>query len=178
MNYVIALGLDEASIRRIRPELSGVARKFSPHISLRGRFLLGPDKSRSELLRFIATETGYISKKSFKLGPLRSISNGLAWRELERNTDAQYLRSLHSRITESLVKRRLIGVDNTPASFQHHGYIPHLTIRWQHPENRKPATCSVFTSRCVEIVCASVEVYEYEKSPFISNVTRITAKLL
>jgi 2'-5' RNA ligase len=173
MNTVVALGFDDASTQLLAHELRGVARKFAPHITVKGRFVC-EGRSNADLCQVLKKVFGTLVYERYRLSKPIKIAQNVAWREIVEPTKEAYLRDLHVRVNRIVREAGLLASDRTPEEFQMEGYRPHVTIGWTHPGICIPIL--EFSAEEVEVTCKSLELYLYRDTPFNSAVTRVKVK--
>ena len=118
MNTVVALGFDRMSGQKLAKELSGIAAKFSPHISLKGRFSLKAGVSLVELRDLVLNVVGELECVRYNLGPPIEVRRGLIWREITGADEVACLKHIHMRLNEALARSGLMDADKTPTMYR------------------------------------------------------------
>ncbi len=156
---VEGVGLDLGSL------LSGVARKFRPHVTLRGRFAASRQVDLAAL-RELIIDLRYPALVELD-SPL-AITSDLTWLEcLPGSRGYAELTNIHQVLNARLSVSGLIGADLTPGDQAGDGYRPHLTLSWHSSPPRDPEL-----SGSIMVRAKGFSAYSYERSPELDAVTR------
>jgi 2'-5' RNA ligase len=145
--------------------LSGAARKFRPHITLRGRFV-GSGSTNLEALASLFHGVALPSMIDLA-GPVL-MNPSLAWLEcLPGERGYHHLLATHGELNQRLAMSGLVSEDRTPAEQAGVHFRPHLTLSWEQSSRVEPMAARRLTVRG-----AAITAYSYVDNPLNDLVTR------
>lgn len=157
--------LDDCRI--LERSLSGVARKFKPHITLRGRFRA--DLSEERNLARLLLEAERFVPHLVQLSPPVSVNLDMIWLEcLPGNLGHAQLCQAHRVLDNNLRDQGLIREDLTPPHFNRDGFRPHITLKWGRNIGEWEKLNMPESVRL-----KNLSMYCYEDTPWSGKVTRI-----
>lgn len=148
-------------------QLSGIAAKFEPHVTLWGRFEPVRDRGWDAFTKEATELVEDLTFPDLRLMGPRHVGEDMVWYESDPGADGfDALRSAHDILGRRLRECGLIEDDLLPAEFRGVGYRPHLTAAWAGPSaSSKP-------EHPLWVRVSALSIYSYATLPSDGPVAR------
>lgn len=154
-------------------QLSGIAAKFKPHVTLCGRFEPVLDRDWAAFTQKASELVEDLTFPELRLLGPRYIGEEMVWYESDPGVEGfDALMTAHDVLGRRLRGSGLIEVDLLPPEFRGAGFRPHLTAAWAVPR------ASSDPEHALWVRVSALSIYTYATLPGEGPVTRCQLRAL